>query len=84
MATDEKKYECSVCNKSVSVCDKCANDSSELAPIDEFEGKSNTEILCFNDGEMHFHDERCRDEYMDEWTQFGTLIVVKKKPVEEE
>jgi hypothetical protein len=79
-----KKYECSACGKIVSECDQCANDGSEFAQIDKFEGEPNTEIMCFSDGEAHFHEERCQKDYMDEWTQFGTLIVVKKKPVEEE
>ena len=68
------EYKCSRCYNKVSVCDYCASDSSELAPIDKFEGEDNTEILCFNDGEMHFHNERCRDEYMDEWTESGKLV----------
>jgi hypothetical protein len=68
------EYKCNRCYNKVSVCDHCANDSSEIAPIDKFEGEDNIEILCFNDGEMHFHDERCRDEYMDEWTELGKLV----------
>ena len=79
-----KKYQCSVCDKSVSECDQCANDGSENAQIDKFEGDPNTEILCFNDGELHFHDERCQDIYYDEWTEFGKLILVKKKDSAEE
>jgi hypothetical protein len=43
------------------------------------ENEDNIEILCFNDGEMHFHNERCRDEYMDEWTELGKLIREKTK-----
>ena len=70
---------CSICYKKVSECDQCSNDSSELAPIDKFENEDNIEILCFNDGEMHFHNERCRDEYMDEWTELAKLIREKQR-----
>ena len=79
----KKEYQCSACDKNVSECDWCAN-YGLFAQIDKFEGYPNTEILCFNYGELHFHDERCKDLYYDEWIQFGKLILVKKKDSAEE
>lgn len=68
-----KEYKCNKCGEIIMRCDYCVDISSDEAPIDIYEGEENQEVICFDDGESHFHDKNCLYSYIDKWSKHGKL-----------